>query len=221
MPSPTRSTPKPDSAVDDAEPKQRRKYNSLLRKQQSAETRDRIITAGSELVHNFTSWDWTNLTARAVGERAGVSERTVHRYFSTERKLRDAVLQRIVEESGVDLSSLSLGEFKGTVEQLFSFLPSFATEPTTINTSDPSLESIDKLRRDALLKAVADATPDWSDNNRETAAAVLDMFWNMPPFERLTLAWGFEPERAVSTITWMVGLVQDAIKENRLPEPNS
>ena len=53
---------------------QRRGYNSPVRRQQSAETRERIIAAGAELVHGFPAWDWKNLSAAAVGEHAGISE---------------------------------------------------------------------------------------------------------------------------------------------------
>ena len=42
--------------------------------------------AGSELVHRISVRDWKKLTVRAVAERAGVNERTVYRYFGSERE---------------------------------------------------------------------------------------------------------------------------------------
>ena len=60
-----------------------------------AETRDRILDAGSALVHEFESWDWRPLTFRAVAERAGVGERTVYRHFATEQALHAAVMERL------------------------------------------------------------------------------------------------------------------------------
>ena len=74
-----------------------------LRRAQMAETRERILAAGSALVHEFKSWDWRPLTFRAVAERAGVGERTVYRHFATERELRDAVMTRCEQEAGVEL----------------------------------------------------------------------------------------------------------------------
>ncbi|WP_373080866.1 TetR/AcrR family transcriptional regulator [Zhongshania sp.] len=195
---------------------QRRKYNSPLRQQQSAETRARVISAGAELVHSFPTWDWTNLTAKAVGDRAGVSERTVQRHFPTERKLRDAVIQRLVEDSGVGLSNLKLGDFANVTATMFQYLSSFSTAQTVVN-DDPTFASIDEIRRDALLKAVASETPDWSAKHQETAAAVLDILWNMPPYERLIQAWGFEPERAVDTLTWLIKLIEEAIRNGKAP----
>jgi len=193
----------------------KRRYNSPLRQRQSAETRNRIIHAGSELVHGFHAWDWTNLTARAVSERAGVSERTVQRYFPTERELRDAVLQRLVEESGVRLEALELGHFAAVTAQMFSYLSSFAATPSKV--TDPSFASVDRLRREALLGAVGRATPGWSDRERESAAAVLDILWNQSPYQRLIEAWEFDAERAVDTITWLIELIEEAVRKGRRP----
>jgi AcrR family transcriptional regulator len=201
--------------ADSDAPPAKRRYNSPLRQQQSAETRRRIVHAGAELVHGFHAWDWTNLTARAVGERAGVSERTVQRYFPSERQLRDAVLERLVEESGVDLNAFELGDFAAVTSSMFTYLASFAIETETVE--DPSFASMDQRRREALLGAVARATPGWSDHDRESAAAVLDILWNQPPYERLIEAWGFDGDRAVNTITWLIELIEGAIREGRHP----
>lgn len=167
-------------------------------------------------MHGFPAWDWKNLTARAVGERAGISERTVQRYFPTGRNLRDAVLQRLVEESGIDLETMELADFAGVAAQLFRYLSSFAVVPAP--PEDPSFASMDRVRREALAQTVARATPEWSDRRREVAAAMLDMLWSPPAYERLTQVWGFDAERATSTITWLIELIEAAISRGDLPD---
>jgi len=193
----------------------KRTYNSPLRQQQSQKTRRSIIDAGAELVHGLPAWDWTNLTARAVGERAGVSERTVQRYFPSERLLRDAVLERMVEESGVDLGALTMGEFADVIQRMFTYLSSFAVTPE--KQEDPSFASIDRFRRDALLKAVERAVPDWSESDRQAVAAALDIFWNPPLYERLVEAWGLDADRAVGLISWLVTLIERAVQAGQRP----
>lgn len=196
----------------------RRQYNSPVRQQQSAETRERIVAAGSDLVHSLPGWDWKNLTARAISERAGVSERTVHRYFPTERKLRDAVLQRLVEESGIQLDSLTLENFGEVTAGLLGYLSSFAaTASTSTNVEDPSLLSMDQLRCQALLAVVAQATPTWSRHDREAAAGLLDLLWSPPPYERLITAWGLDNKQAIGAIRWLIDLIEQAIREGRRP----
>src|SRR5215831_19683750 len=75
--------------------RRRRSYNSPVRREQTADTRQRILAAASRLLHEFPTWNWRELTVRAVAKRAGVSERTVYRYFLSERELRDAVLRQL------------------------------------------------------------------------------------------------------------------------------
>jgi AcrR family transcriptional regulator len=193
----------------------KRRYNSPLRQQQAAATRERIVAAGAKLVHGYRAWDWTNLTAPAVGERAGVSERTVQRHFSTERQLRDAVLQRMLAESGIALQDLELDDFATITERMFAYLSSFAIAPEPVR--DPSFASMDQYRRDALLNAVVRATPAWQDSDRETAAAVLDIFWNPPTYERLIAVWGFDSERAIRALSWLIRLTEEAISNGRRP----
>lgn len=197
----------------------RRKYNSPVREQQSADTRESIIAAGSELVHEFKAWDWTNLTAKAVGEHAGLSERTVRRYFPSESQLRDAVLERLVEESGVTLDRLDLGNFAGNVALMFRYLQSFAVEKS--KTYDPTFDALDRRRRYALMAAVARATPDWSSEQHETVSAILDTLWQPELYERLTVSWEFDTDRAVSAISWLIGLILRAVEQNHAPENRS
>lgn len=196
----------------------KRRYNSPLRQQQTQETRERIIAAGANLVHSYPAWDWTNLTALAVGESAGVSERTVQRHFPTERLLRDAVLQRVYEESGIALDEVKLDTFADVTARMFAYLSSFATTPQV--QSDPTFLTMDKLRCDALLNAVVQATPRWNEQQQKMAAAVLDMVWNPPTYERLITTWGFDAERASDTLTWLINVIEKAIRaEDRPPLP--
>ncbi len=194
---------------------EKRRYHSPLRQKQAAATRDRIIAAGIELVHTFPSWDWKNLTAKAVGERAGVSERTVHRHFSSERALRDAVLQGLVAESGVDLGRLDLAGFGDVVITMFRYLSSFAVAPDI--TVDPSQTRMDEVRKQALLAAVADATPAWSGQEQAMVAALLDMLWQPATHDRLKLAWNLDADQFTRVIRWFTALVQDAMDSGSRP----
>ncbi|RLT95689.1 TetR/AcrR family transcriptional regulator [Ketobacter sp.] len=194
----------------------KRRYNSVVRQAQSNKTREQIIKGGVELVQEFTEWDWKNLTFRAVGERAGVSERTVYRYFPTEQALKDAVIQRLVEESGVDLDSLSLSEFNSTVKGLFQYMQSFAAKSKPV--ADPSFSSLDKIRREALLRSVAESTPEWTPAQQEIVTATLDILWQPETYERLMNAWNFDSDQSMATLSWLIELVEHAIAHDQRPE---
>lgn len=194
---------------------ERRRYDSTLRQRQAAQTLERIIVAGAHIAHRLPAWDWREVTFKAVGERAGVSERTVHRYFSTERRLRDAILQRLVQESGVTLEGLELRDFAGIVARVYEYLSSFAVSPESVN--DPSFASLDQQRREALRSAVVRSTRGWPGDDQEMAAAMLDMLWSVPSYERLITAWQLDTDRAIQAISWVIGLIEKAIHEGRRP----
>lgn len=197
-------------------PTEKRRYNSAIRQQQSNQTRALIIASGVALAHEFPSWDWKNLTFRAVSERAGVSERTVYRYFATEQALKDAVIQQLVKESGIDLNTLTLPEFTTTIKGLFRYMLSFAAKSKEIE--DPAFSSVDHERRTALLRAVIEAAPSWSKSQQEVATAALDLLWQPSTYERLLNGWNFDSQQSLATLTWLISLIETAIRNERRPD---
>ncbi len=194
---------------------QRRRYESPLRREQAALTRERIIQAGARIAHQLATWDWRGLTFKAVGKRARVAERTVHRYFATERLLHDAILQRLVQECGIRLEELELKDFAGDVARMFNYLSSFASSLPTVD--DPGFTSLDQQRRAAILRAVARSTPGGTNREREMAGAVLDVLWSVPTYERLRTVWQFDTDRAIHSITWLIGLIETSLREGKGP----
>ena len=193
----------------------RRRYDSPVRRQRAAETRERILTAGAELLHGFPIWNWRALTVRAVAARAGVNERTVYRYFTSERELRDAVMGRLEEEAGVDVEGLRLEDVAAVTAQIFEYVSSFPLEPRTPR--DPTVAAANQRQREALLAAVAPSTTEWSPVDRALAASMLDVLWSVVSYERLVVDWELDPQDAIRGITWVIGLVEDAVREGRRP----
>ncbi|MEV5845435.1 TetR/AcrR family transcriptional regulator [Streptomyces sp. NPDC051985] len=199
--------------------RQRRRYDNALRQERAARTRERIIAAGSELVHGFPVWDWRELTFRAVAEAAGVGERTVYRYFPTERALHSAVMRRLEEEAGVSYDGLVLEDLPRITERSFATLSSFAVPRWSApDPEEPSLAAQDLRRRDALLEALAPHTTDWTDGQRHMAAAILDVLWNVPSYERLMSKWGFDGPRSTHAITWAMNLLTEGIRADHRPD---
>jgi AcrR family transcriptional regulator len=193
----------------------RRRYDTTLRRQQAAGTRERIVAAGSALLHRSPIRDWRSLTLRAVAERAGVNERTVYRHFANERALRDAVMHRLEEEAGIDLSGLRLDGIAAAAARIFehvSAYPRKARRPL-----DPTLTEASQRQRKALLRAVTAKTAGWPDAYRTAAAAMFDVLWGVASYERLVVEWQLDREQAIRAITWVVGLIEEAIRKGRRP----
>jgi len=196
------------AAAEPAEPT-RRRYDSPIRRQRAAETRERIVVAGAELLHGFPIWNWRALTVRAVADRAGVNERTVYRHFANERELRDAVLVLLEEEAGVDLTGLTLDDVRDVTTRILEYSSSFPVEPRTER--DETVAAANARQREALLAAVAAHTADWSEVDRSLAAAMFDVLWSPVSYERIVVDWDVDPKEAIRGITWVIELVQAAI----------
>jgi len=196
----------------------RRRYDSPLRRQRAAETRERIVSAGVMLVRSFTTWDWKELTFRAVAETAGVSESSVYRHFANERELHDAVMQRLAEQAGVTYEGVALDEVADVADRVFAAMSGFSVSAWTQQVDDPTFTTIDQMRGQALRDAVAAAAPRWSAQERDAAASVLDVLWSPVSVERLMVAWRMSPERATEVIRWAIGLVVDSVRNAAAPK---
>jgi AcrR family transcriptional regulator len=197
----------------------RRRYDSPLRRQQLASTRERIVAAGSAIVHRLPTWEWKELTFRAVAQRAGVSERTVYRHFPTERDLHDAVMSRLEEEAGVFYEDISLDEVAAVATKVFEARSAFAATPFGVES--PTFAAEDHRRQSALLQAVTDATADWSDRDRRLVAAILDVLWNTSSYERLVVGWQIDGAESTQAIEWAIGLVVGALRNGARPAAGS
>jgi AcrR family transcriptional regulator len=187
----------------------RRPYDSTLRRQRAAETRERIIAAGSELLHSSSVRDWQGLTIRAVAERAGVNERTVYRHFVNEQGLHDAVMHQFEEEAGIDLQGMRLEDVADVTARIFAHVSSYP--PDARQPLDPTLLDAKQRQHDALLAAVGAQAGTWSTEDRRLAAAVLDVLWSVASYERMVVDWQMDPAEATRGMRWVIGLVRQAI----------
>ena len=195
----------------------RRRYDNSARAEKAARTRDRIVAAGSELVHAFDSWNWRDLTFRSVAERAGVGERTVYRHFPTERHLHDAVMQRLESEAGISYEDVELANLGEVTARVFASLQRFAVRESVDTPRDPTFVGVDARRREALLRAVSESAPTLTDDERRVTAGLLDVLWNLPSYERLVGVWGVDASTATDAVTWLMAKVIEAVDKGEPP----
>lgn len=192
-----------------------RAYDNSRRREAAHQTRQRIIDAGCEVVRESAVRDWGGLTIAAVAERAEISERTVYRHFGSEAGLREAVIDAIQQQAGIDLESLRIGGVGDLAALIFRQVAAFRqAAPVDL---DPTLRSAGQRQRQALSSAVVDAAPVWSDAQHHAAAAVLDVLWSPAAYERLVRDWGLESEAAIDALRWAVHLVERAIVAGPAP----
>jgi AcrR family transcriptional regulator len=192
-----------------------RPYDNTLRRTRAAETRDRIVSAGCELLQRTSIRDWKGLTIRAVAEHAGVNDSTVFRHFGSERGLKDAVMHRLEQQAGIDLDRLALDDIADVAARIFDTVSSHPVDSRT--PLDSTLAEAGQRQREALRRAVAPFTSEWSEPDRETAAAMFDALWGVGVYEHLAVDWQLDHARAVKGVTWVIELINKAIREGDRP----
>jgi AcrR family transcriptional regulator len=185
----------------------RRRYHSPARREGAAVTRERIVDAGARLVRGFTTWDWDELTFRAVAERAGVSERTVYRNFPSERQLHDAIMARLEDEAGIRYEDVELDNLAEVTARVFASLRRFAIKDTIGTPHGPAFASADARRHEALDRAVGARAPHLPDAQRRALAGLLDVLWSPPTYERLIGAWQLDNAEAIDAVQWLIAKV--------------
>ena len=193
----------------------RRPYDSTLRRERASQTRDRIVAAGAELLRGSSIRDWQALTIRAVAERAEVNARTVYRHFGNEQALRDAVMHRLEKDAGIDLAQMRLEDIADVTARIFRHVSSYPLEPRS--PLDPTLMEANQRQHDALLAGRGESATQWPIADRRLAAAMFDVLWAVGSYERLVTDWQLDRDEAIVAITWVVGLVEEAVRDGRRP----
>jgi AcrR family transcriptional regulator len=195
---------------------ERRRYDSTLRRERAGQTRERIVAAGATLLQNSSIRDWQALTIGAVAERAGVNARTVFRHFGNERALRDAVMHHLEHDAGIDLSQMRLEDVADVTARIFRLVSAHPLQPRS--PLDPTLQAANQRQHDALLAAVEEKTSEWPVADRRLAAAMFDVLWAVGSYERLVADWQLGSDEAIRAITWVIGLVEEAVRDGRRPQ---
>jgi AcrR family transcriptional regulator len=169
------------------------------------------VEAGCRLLRRSSIQDWRALTVRGVAEEAGVNERTVYRWFGDEQGLRDAVMHRLEEDSGIDLDGLALEDVSTAARRILGHVAQYPmrTRPAL----DPTLAEAGRRQREALFSAVAARSAGWTDQERRSVAALLDVLWSVGTYERLVADWELDADEAIAAVTWAIGLLTDAVIE--------
>ena len=178
----------------------------------------RIVSAGAALVRELPTWDWDGLTFRAVAERAEVSERTVYRHFPTERKLHDAVMERLEDEAGIIYEDVDLANIADVTARMLAAMHRFAAEETGYPPVGPAVSGADDRRRAALQRAVSAEARDLTDIQQRIGAGLLDAMWHPATYERLVRAWQLDDETALGAVEWVIAKLVSAIQSGELAD---
>lgn len=165
-----------------------------LRQRQQAETRAAIIDAYLELAHRDGPGQ---VSIPAVAGEAGVSNRTVYRYFATKEELQTEAAFRFARRADASLGDqpLDVDSVPGYMTRLWTdfaeVLPAVIAEHAT-----PAGRELRATRLDQSRKQVRRALPQADDETIDLVIALSSSSMFLELVDRM----GYEPEHAVAMV---------------------
>ncbi len=180
-----------------------------LRDQQAELTRELIVRAFQELLQNDHP---DAITYPQVAEAAGVSLRTVYRYFPTR-----ADLLQIAAAWFTELTGEVPWDDPRTVRDLAGVLPHIGRlfdEHTNVFRALSEIE-LERPRRDAVAAAIADVSANLPPNEVRAAEAMLSYIRSGRAWLVLHEQYGLAGDEIVATLDWAAGsLLADVRRRN-------
>ncbi len=183
-----------------------------LRERQTDVTRDIIVDALIELLEEQGVFEFSFF---ALARRAGISVRTVYRYFPTKESLFDAVSARVNERVGFREYPKTREEVVDLVGRLF---PAFDREAGLIMAQIKTglgrqvRAHAQRLRFEAIVRAVGDAAPSLHAERRRELAAGVACLMSADAWLRLRTVAGMTGEQSGAAVAWAIDALFEAVE---------
>ena len=174
---------------------------SSLRDRQVEATRNSILDAFLDLAHEANA---VNVSVPAVARKAGVSTRTVYRYFESKDELQNAAAYRISSQAlgGGDVAMTTAMTMLDTLKAMWTSFdeqrPALVAEHCT-----PAGRSIRVTRLDGARDMVVREAPEIDDESRDLIIAVTSSSMFLELVDRMS----YPPEVAAAMATRVAHLV--------------
>ena len=124
---------------------------------------------------------------------------------------------RSKQEAGVDLEGLALEDIQRLTARILEYVSSFPLEPRTSRRPDAARRAHER-QRDALLAAVTPSTAGMvRDRPRRSPRACSTCCGASRPTNASSPTGSSTPKAAITGVTWVIGLVEDAIRRGDRP----
>jgi AcrR family transcriptional regulator len=189
-----------------------RAYNSPLRADQQEQVRDRLLLKVGEILADPAT---SELSVTEVARRAGVSVRTVYRYFPTKEALLDAFNEMARQRYGLRSYPSHLDDLPRLVEELFAGFERNAelVEALRVSKAGAEVRARGKQRqRKAFAKAVSSHTAHLDPDRARMVAAVLHSLISSDTWLTMTRTWGLSASEAADAVKWAIAILRAQVE---------
>lgn len=188
-----------------------------LRDQQAEFTRQLLMEAARSVLLNDSSEDFT---IQKVAKRAGVSHRTVYRYFPTRQALIDEYSNWLEESNRQDPRSIEKSDsFADLVRVVFARFDSYSEDyEAAARVSGGVLRPANQVERDQRTRAVFDRRfPDLEPGSADLAYAIIRSLVGLQTWFTMRDRFGMKDGQAGEAVAWAVGALEEALKSGNAP----
>jgi AcrR family transcriptional regulator len=193
-----------------------------LRDQQAEFTKQLLLEAARKVIVNG---DPDEFTMQKVAEEAGVSHRTVYRYFPSRQALIDEFSDWI--EQRFDNNTVSpdrlMHEMGPELRRLFSRFDQHAEYfEAAARLSGGTIRPASQAQRTARMRRVFDDEfSDLDPSSADKAFAVLRYLIGLQTWYTLRDRFGLKDGETGDAVAWAVDVMIDALREGRVPDSES
>lgn len=191
-----------------------------LRTRQHAMTRDLILDSLADLIVEDGVHDFS---VQQVADRAGVSHRTVYRYFADREALLEALAARVDEEIQERGGPLTPGTAEGVAEAvvtnfgLFDELADDVVAGVILALGARIQPGTRRRRNQAFRKDLADAVDHLDEPRAEAAVALLRILGSSRVWFLLTRDLELTTPQAASAVSWAAEVLVRELRAGRGP----
>lgn len=192
-----------------------RKYQSKLREQQTRDTRQRILEGASRI----TLLNVGQVTHAAVARSAGVSERTVYRYFPSVAELHSAFAKFLEQRFGADYrDDFSIDDLPAMFERWPERIEDSVVEDYLSELQDPPMLAESRRRRYARIEAaVAELLPDATPTQVKQLVLVFGGLMSPEAFRRGKSIFDLDMADVVPGPVWAMRVLIERLREGDAP----
>lgn len=183
-----------------------------LRDEQARVTRERILEAVGALLEREPD---VAFSFDDLSREAGVSRRTIFRYFKDKNELLDAFLSRTNELFGVPVWPVCEADLVSLPPDLFEALERNSGTAHALNVSVAGREvrlRDNQARQAAFRASLKDVSKGLSPKHKAYLEAVVHLLFTTSAWQVMKDHWNLEGREAGEASAWAIGLLLDAVR---------
>jgi AcrR family transcriptional regulator len=193
----------------------KRSYDSPLRAKQSEQTRELILDA---LAAQLTQSGLADFSIPNVAERAGVSARTVYRYFPTREDQMNAVAEYMEEVAKGPAFPATPGDIPAHVRELYGYFERYRDYVEATHVAQLAGEVAERRRRHRqrrFKKVIESWLAPYDEDLGQRLLATVRLHGSSAGWRHLTKSVGLTTEQAADIAAWAIQTLFDDVEREQ------